>query len=55
MYSKLCVSLAEGGGVKERNHPCLDGNKLKWIFKKSVGRKWTGLIWLRIGTNGGCC
>jgi hypothetical protein len=26
---------------------------LKWIFKKSDGEAWTGLIWLRIGTNGG--
>ena len=22
---------------------------LKWIFKKLVGKAWTGLIWLRIG------
>ena len=26
---------------------------LERILKKSVGRVWTGLIWLRIGTNGG--
>jgi hypothetical protein len=38
MYSKLCVSLGEVGGVKEINHLGLDGNILKWIFKKSVGR-----------------
>jgi hypothetical protein len=25
---------------------------LEWILKKSVGRTWTGLIWLRIGTSG---
>jgi len=28
---------------------------LKCIFKKWVGRAWTGLIWLRIGTGGGVC
>jgi len=26
---------------------------LELIFKKSIGREWTGLIWLRIGTSGG--
>jgi hypothetical protein len=26
---------------------------LKWIFKKFYGEAWIGLIWLRIGTNGG--
>jgi hypothetical protein len=26
---------------------------LKWIFKKFDGEAWTGLICLRIGTNGG--
>jgi hypothetical protein len=26
---------------------------LKCILKKPVGRAWTGLIWLRIGTGGG--
>jgi hypothetical protein len=32
----------------------LDGRIiLKFIFKKWDGRAWTGLIWLRIGTNGG--
>ena len=25
---------------------------LKWILKKEDGRAWTGLIWLKIGTNG---
>jgi hypothetical protein len=25
----------------------------KWILKKSVGRSWTGLIWVRTGTSGG--
>jgi len=27
---------------------------VKWVFKKSVGETWTELIWLRIGTGGGC-
>ena len=26
---------------------------LKWIFKTWYGEAWTGLIWLRIGTDGG--
>ena len=26
---------------------------LKWILKKSVGRSWTGLLWLRLGASGG--
>jgi len=26
---------------------------LQWIFKRSVGEAWTGLIWFRIGTGGG--
>jgi hypothetical protein len=26
---------------------------LKWIFKMWDGRAWTGLVWLRTGTNGG--
>lgn len=47
------------GGVKERSNLedlGLDGNIiLKCTFKKSVGRTWTGLIWPRVGMNGGCC
>ena len=31
--------------------PSVDGKIIsKWIFEKYVGRAWTGLIWLRIGT-----
>jgi hypothetical protein len=26
---------------------------LKWIFKMCYGEAWIGLIWLRIGTDGG--
>jgi len=26
---------------------------LKWIFKKRIGEEWTGLMWLRIKTDGG--
>jgi hypothetical protein len=40
------------GKPEERDHledPGIDGRvKLKWIFKKCVGRALTGLIWLRI-------
>jgi hypothetical protein len=27
---------------------------LKWISKKCDGEDWTGLLWLRTGTGGGC-
>jgi len=26
---------------------------LKWIFRKWNGKAWAGLIWFRIGANGG--
>jgi hypothetical protein len=46
------------GDMQERNHfedLGLDGRIiLKWIFKKWEGEAWTGLLWLRIGTGGGC-
>ena len=42
--------------LKERCHVDdlgVDGSVvLKGILKKSVGRAWTGLIWLRIRTSG---
>jgi hypothetical protein len=46
------------GDLRERDHLDvlgIDGrNILKWIFKKWDGEALTGLIWLRIGTGGGC-
>ena len=34
--------------------PGVDGRIiLKWIFWKWVGRAWTEMIWLRMGTGGG--
>jgi hypothetical protein len=46
-----------GGDLKERDHLedlSVDGRKiLKYIFKNRDGA-WAGLIWLRIGTDGGC-
>jgi hypothetical protein len=44
------------GTLMERDHledSGVDGSIiLMWIFKKGMG-PWTGLIWLRIGTDGG--
>jgi len=43
--------------LKERGHlgdPGLDGKIiLRWIFRKWDVGIWTGLSWLRIGTDGG--
>ena len=48
------------GNLREGDHfedLDVDGRtKLKWIFKKwNGGGAWTGLIWLRIGADGGSC
>jgi hypothetical protein len=45
-----CGDLREGFHLGDRG---VDGRIiLKWIFKKSDERAWTGLSWLRIGTGG---
>jgi hypothetical protein len=45
------------GNLKERYHledPGVDGRIIfRWIFRKWYVGAWTGLIWLRIGTDGG--
>jgi hypothetical protein len=45
------------GNMMERDHledPAVDGRiKLRWIFGKWFGGAWTGLVWFRIGTDGG--
>jgi hypothetical protein len=44
------------GKLKERvqlENLGVDRRILKWIWN-SVGRAWTGNVWLRIGTAGGC-
>jgi hypothetical protein len=54
---KKCIRGCGGGNLRERGileDPYVDGRIiLKWILRKYVGRVWTGLIWLTIGTNGG--
>ena len=44
------------GNLRERVHLGdlgLDGDNIKWIFRKWNVRVWTGSSWLRIGTVGG--
>jgi hypothetical protein len=45
------------GNLREGNildDPGVDGRIiLRWIFWKWVGRAWTEMIWLRMGTGGG--
>ena len=38
---------------KPKERPRINGKILEWVLKKSVGRAWTGLIWLRVETSGG--
>ena len=44
------------GNLRGRDHledPGLDRRTiLRWIFRKSEGEEWSGLIWLRRGTDG---
>jgi hypothetical protein len=47
----LCGDLKERDKLEDKR---VDARKiLKWIFKKSDGKAWTGFIWLRIGRDGG--
>ena len=58
-----CMGLRRGayrvlvGNIRERHQledPGVDGRIiLTWIYRKCVGRAWTGSSWLRIGTGGG--
>jgi hypothetical protein len=45
------------GRIEKKNHsadPGIDGSIiLRWNFRKGDVRAWTGLMWFRIGTDGG--
>jgi hypothetical protein len=47
----------ERGDLRKRDHlkdiEVCGRTILKWILKKLDGETWTGLIWLRIGTDSG--
>jgi hypothetical protein len=48
------VLVGKSAGKSHLEDPGLDGRIiLRWIFRKWDVGIWTGLIWLRIGTNGG--
>ena len=48
-----CANLREGVHLEDRG---IDARIiLQCIVRKSVGRVWTGLIYLRIGTGGRLC
>jgi len=38
--------------LRRRRHRWDDS--FKWVFKKWDGDAWTGLLWLRLETGGGC-
>jgi hypothetical protein len=52
-----CLQGFGGENTRKRDHsedPGVDGKRVsRWIFRKRVGKAWSGLIWLRIGTGGG--
>jgi hypothetical protein len=49
---KVLVGKTEGKNCLE--NPGVDGRIiLRWIFRKWKWGAWTGLLWLRIGTDGG--
>jgi hypothetical protein len=57
-FHECCVFISMFIPVScQQNHleDCGVGGRiiLKSVFKKSVERSWTGLIWRRIGTGGG--
>jgi hypothetical protein len=53
-----CVQSFGGMGPEGKNYLedlVVDGRIILKLILKWAGRSWTGLIWLRIGTDGGSC
>jgi hypothetical protein len=54
----IFINILACNGMKTSLNSGADGRIVKilrWNFKGSSGRVWSGLLWLKIGTNGAAC